>query len=136
MSICYVCLYVPCTWYCRSYLCRLESVFKFHCFGQFSILFVLCVGVGWGVLIWSLAIFSFILLYLVINGILYIIFAIITGVDILLNKESKRETPSVVTFTTKQRMIGTSAGMHDVYDRICVLYCVQEVMKTSKFTYE
>ena len=32
------------------------------------------------------------------------------GVDVLLNKESNRETPSVVTFTTKQRMMGTSAG--------------------------
>jgi len=31
------------------------------------------------------------------------------GVDVLLNKESKRETPSVVTFTAKQRQMGTSA---------------------------
>jgi hypothetical protein len=31
-------------------------------------------------------------------------------VDVLLNKESKRETPSVVTFTAKQRMMGTDAG--------------------------
>ncbi|KAL4450109.1 hypothetical protein ABPG77_010778 [Micractinium sp. CCAP 211/92] len=31
------------------------------------------------------------------------------GVDVLLNKESKRETPSVVTFTSKQRMMGTDA---------------------------
>lgn len=29
----------------------------------------------------------------------------------LLNKESTRETPSVVTFSAKQRMMGTSAGM-------------------------
>jgi molecular chaperone DnaK (HSP70) len=29
---------------------------------------------------------------------------------VLLNKESKRETPSVVTFTHKQRMMGTDAG--------------------------
>lgn len=28
----------------------------------------------------------------------------------LLNKESKRETPSVITFTSKQRMMGTDAG--------------------------
>jgi hypothetical protein len=35
-----------------------------------------------------------------------------SGVDVLLNKESKRETPSVVTFTTKQRMMGTSAGTY------------------------
>lgn len=33
-----------------------------------------------------------------------------SGVDVLLNKESKRETPSVVTFTSKQRMMGTDAG--------------------------
>ena len=32
------------------------------------------------------------------------------GVDVLLNKESKRETPSVVTFTSKQRQMGTDAG--------------------------
>lgn len=32
------------------------------------------------------------------------------GVDVLLNKESNRETPSVVTFTSKQRMLGTDAG--------------------------
>lgn len=31
------------------------------------------------------------------------------GVDVLLNKESKRETPSVVTFTQKQRQMGTDA---------------------------
>ncbi|KAL4452428.1 hypothetical protein ABPG75_008090 [Micractinium tetrahymenae] len=31
------------------------------------------------------------------------------GVDVLLNKESKRETPSVITFTSKQRMMGTDA---------------------------
>ncbi|KAI3438271.1 hypothetical protein D9Q98_000706 [Chlorella vulgaris] len=31
------------------------------------------------------------------------------GVDVLLNKESKRETPSVITFTHKQRMMGTDA---------------------------
>ena len=28
----------------------------------------------------------------------------------LLNKESKRETPSVVAFSSKQRMMGTDAG--------------------------
>ncbi|KAG7673591.1 hypothetical protein KSW81_006791 [Nannochloris sp. 'desiccata'] len=32
------------------------------------------------------------------------------GVDVLLNKESTRETPSVVTFSAKQRMMGTSAA--------------------------
>jgi len=32
------------------------------------------------------------------------------GVDVILNKESNRETPSVVTFSAKQRMMGTSAG--------------------------
>ena len=32
------------------------------------------------------------------------------GVDVLLNKESKRETPSVVTFTPKHRQMGTDAG--------------------------
>ena len=32
------------------------------------------------------------------------------GVDVLLNKESNRETPSVVTFTAKQRQLGTDAG--------------------------
>lgn len=32
------------------------------------------------------------------------------GVDIILNKESTRETPSVVTFNQKQRQIGTDAG--------------------------
>ncbi|KAI8100756.1 hypothetical protein M9434_005147 [Picochlorum sp. BPE23] len=31
------------------------------------------------------------------------------GVDVLLNKESNRETPSVVTFTQKQRQMGTAA---------------------------
>lgn len=40
-----------------------------------------------------------------------VIFRYLSGVDVLLNKESKRETPSVVTFTAKQRMMGTSAGM-------------------------
>ena len=35
---------------------------------------------------------------------------LLSGVDVLLNKESKRETPSVVTFTAKQRMMGTDAG--------------------------
>lgn len=34
---------------------------------------------------------------------------LLAGVDVLLNKESKRETPSVVTFTHKQRMMGTDA---------------------------
>jgi hypothetical protein len=34
----------------------------------------------------------------------------VAGVDVLLNKESKRETPSVITFTSKQRMMGTDAG--------------------------
>lgn len=34
----------------------------------------------------------------------------ITGVDVLLNKESNRETPSVVTFTSKQRQMGTDAS--------------------------
>ena len=32
------------------------------------------------------------------------------GVDVLLNKESNRETPAVVTWTDKQRMIGTAAA--------------------------
>lgn len=36
--------------------------------------------------------------------------ALPAGVDVLLNKESNRETPSVVTFTSKQRMLGTDAG--------------------------
>lgn len=31
------------------------------------------------------------------------------GVDVLLNKESKRETPSVVAFSSKQRQMGTDA---------------------------
>lgn len=31
------------------------------------------------------------------------------GVDVLLNRESNRETPSVVTFTQKQRQMGTAA---------------------------
>lgn len=34
------------------------------------------------------------------------------GVDVLLNKESKRETPSVVSFTSKMRLMGTDAGAH------------------------
>lgn len=34
---------------------------------------------------------------------------VFVGVDVLLNKESKRETPSIVTFTSKQRQMGTSA---------------------------
>jgi heat shock 70kDa protein 4 len=34
----------------------------------------------------------------------------IAGVDVLLNKESNRETPSVVTFTSKQRQMGTDAS--------------------------
>jgi hypothetical protein len=37
-------------------------------------------------------------------------FHLASGVDVLLNKESNRETPSVVTFSAKQRMMGTSAG--------------------------
>lgn len=32
------------------------------------------------------------------------------GVDVLLNRESNRETPSVVTFTQKQRQMGTAAA--------------------------
>jgi heat shock protein 4 len=32
------------------------------------------------------------------------------GVDVLLNKESKRETPTLVTFTAKQRQMGTDAS--------------------------
>ncbi|GAB4818888.1 hypothetical protein N2152v2_005934 [Parachlorella kessleri] len=32
------------------------------------------------------------------------------GVDVLLNRESKRESPSLVTFTAKQRMIGSDAA--------------------------
>ena len=32
------------------------------------------------------------------------------GVDVLLNKESKRETPSVISFTSKMRQMGTDAG--------------------------
>jgi heat shock protein 4 len=31
------------------------------------------------------------------------------GVDVLLNKESKRETPSVISFTSKMRLMGTDA---------------------------
>lgn len=31
------------------------------------------------------------------------------GIDVLLNKESKRETPSVVAFGPKQRQMGTDA---------------------------
>ena len=32
------------------------------------------------------------------------------GVDVLLNKESKRETPAVVSFGMKQRAIGTDGS--------------------------
>ena len=32
------------------------------------------------------------------------------GVDVLLNKESARETPAVVTFNEKTRFIGTAAA--------------------------
>jgi len=31
------------------------------------------------------------------------------GIDVLMNKESKRETPSVVAFNAKQRLLGTAA---------------------------
>lgn len=31
------------------------------------------------------------------------------GIDVLLNKESNRETPSIVSFTTKDRQLGTDA---------------------------
>ena len=41
---------------------------------------------------------------------LYLFLLILPGVDVLLNKESNRETPSVVAFSAKQRMMGTSAG--------------------------
>ena len=32
------------------------------------------------------------------------------GIDVLLNNESKRETPSMVGFTEKQRALGTAAA--------------------------
>ena len=31
------------------------------------------------------------------------------GIDVLMNKESKRESPSVIAFNTKQRLLGTAA---------------------------
>ena len=31
------------------------------------------------------------------------------GIDVLMNKESKRESPSIVAFNTKQRLLGTAA---------------------------
>jgi len=31
------------------------------------------------------------------------------GIDVLMNKESKRETPSIVAFNAKQRLLGTAA---------------------------